>query len=65
MGCYKDHQDRGCSLHNQEPSVEMEVDVHGNVTSRTVLFPTDDTVMPNALEKLRKLLWSPENFVIL
>ncbi|KAK4311037.1 hypothetical protein Pmani_017437 [Petrolisthes manimaculis] len=53
VGCYKDHQDKGCSNLPQETTVEMEVDVHGNIMSRSVLFPTDDTVMPSVLEKLR------------
>ncbi|XP_068239215.1 zinc finger HIT domain-containing protein 3 isoform X2 [Palaemon carinicauda] len=51
--CYKIHKAVPCQPKKSEANVTLEIDGQGNILSRQVLFPTDDTVMPATLEKLR------------
>ncbi|KAG7158503.1 zinc finger HIT domain-containing protein 3-like [Homarus americanus] len=53
VACYKVHSQDECRVSPPEPSVVIEFDTKGNISSQRVLFPTDDTVMPQTLEKLR------------
>ncbi|XP_066961684.1 zinc finger HIT domain-containing protein 3 [Macrobrachium rosenbergii] len=49
--CYKTHKATPCQP-KREANVTLEIDGQGNILSRQVLFPTDDTVVPATLEKL-------------
>lgn len=50
--CFKSHKEGKCTPKQPEPTVTLEIDTKGNISSQNVLFPTDDTVLPETLEKL-------------
>ncbi|XP_037778832.1 zinc finger HIT domain-containing protein 3-like [Penaeus monodon] len=51
--CFRSHKEGKCEPAQPEPTVTLEIDTKGNISSQNVLFPTDDTVLPETLEKLR------------
>ncbi|XP_050715645.1 zinc finger HIT domain-containing protein 3-like isoform X3 [Eriocheir sinensis] len=53
VGCYKTHQSELCRP-AQPPSRQEVQDTEARTSRQQVLFPTDDTVPPRTLEKLRK-----------
>lgn len=50
--CYKIHQEKMCQSNLQETNIVLDVDNKVNALTSQVLFPTDDTVLPQTLEKL-------------
>ncbi|KAK7070165.1 Zinc finger HIT domain-containing protein 3 [Halocaridina rubra] len=63
VSCYRTHREKSCEPKLEE--ITIEIDRKGNSSYHQVLFPTDDTVSLETLEKLseskelKKLLQNP------